>query len=546
MVQRMALILGLVGLLTLGGTLLIQLAMVEQSLPTISRWAQGAASPAEAADLLWQIGSRTALMLLTWGALMAALAAWALKRWQQPLMATLAQLQALQAGRLLEIQSSPVPELRDLAQGINQCVLRLRRELQAQAQSLAQAQHQLQFDAVTGLAQRSHFLAQLRLRLAEPGGASTGLLLLRLRDLAGLNLRVGRESADQLLRTVAEVLMIYVDRVPGARAGRLNGSDFALCLPATGVALETARSLREALAMLPAMRSAAAQIVVGGVDGLPQTGLRVALSAADAALASAEAGEGLPAGVVVAHQAESPLAVHSASEWRDQIIAALGEGRVRLDERPVIDRAGGRLLLACPLAVQLDPFGEFEPAPRWSALARRGRLLPQLDLEAIRLALLAIRRDGLPRAVRVSAPAMASPGFVADVAALLNGSKSQARRLWLEIAEAAQGELEATLPGVIEAWRDSGVRFGVEHAGAAPHTLLALQAAGFEYVTLDGGALRGLSQDGGVQAYVSGLVSLIQGLGMKALAEGLDDQRDLAALWALGLDGAQAPSAAFA
>ena len=34
------------------------------------------------------------------------------------------------------------------------------------------------------------------------------------------------------------------------------------------------------------------------------------------------------------------------------------------------------------------------------------------------------------------------------------------------------------------------------------------------------------------------LVTLIHGLGWTALAEGVDDGRDLAALWALGFDGA--------
>jgi EAL domain-containing protein (putative c-di-GMP-specific phosphodiesterase class I) len=35
---------------------------------------------------------------------------------------------------------------------------------------------------------------------------------------------------------------------------------------------------------------------------------------------------------------------------------------------------------------------------------------------------------------------------------------------------------------------------------------------------------------------------LIQGLGLTALAEGIDDERDLAALWALGFDGATGPA----
>ncbi|MGS0759098.1 hypothetical protein ACVBEH_32575, partial [Roseateles sp. GG27B] len=51
-------------------------------------------------------------------------------------------------------------------------------------------------------------------------------------------------------------VMAYPERVRGCVAGRLNGADFALWLPAPGVAAETAHALAEALrASLPAFGS---------------------------------------------------------------------------------------------------------------------------------------------------------------------------------------------------------------------------------------------------------------------------------------------------
>jgi EAL domain-containing protein (putative c-di-GMP-specific phosphodiesterase class I) len=40
-----------------------------------------------------------------------------------------------------------------------------------------------------------------------------------------------------------------------------------------------------------------------------------------------------------------------------------------------------------------------------------------------------------------------------------------------------------------------------------------------------------------VHGYAQSLVALIHGLGLVALAEGIDDERDLDTLWALGFDG---------
>jgi hypothetical protein len=75
----------------------------------------------------------------------------------------------------------------------------------------------------------------------EDGPASGGLILLRVLDLADLNRRLGREATDRMIRTIAQTLQAYTQRVGGAFVGRLNGSDFALALPEGGISDETAR-----------------------------------------------------------------------------------------------------------------------------------------------------------------------------------------------------------------------------------------------------------------------------------------------------------------
>jgi EAL domain-containing protein (putative c-di-GMP-specific phosphodiesterase class I) len=83
-----------------------------------------------------------------------------------------------------------------------------------------------------------------------------------------------------------------------------------------------------------------------------------------------------------------------------------------------------------------------------------------------------------------------------------------------------------------------GVTVGVEHAGASPKALPALEGIGVQYVKIDARHLRGLADDDAVRGYAQSLVGLIHGLGMQALAEGIDEPRDLLAIWAIGFDGA--------
>ena len=410
----------------------------------------------------------------------------------------------------------------------------------AWAEQVSQLQRQAQEDEVTGLPLRRHFLVQLQQRLAEPGGPGVALLLVRVLHLDALNRRVGHEATDQWLRAVADVLLTYVDRVPGTFAGRLNGSDFALCLPVPGVAMETAQSLRAALAAAPALRSGTPEVAVGGVDGVHDTSGSQALAAADVALARAEDGADTGAALVIeSHTDAAPGAPQGERAWRDQIGAALEQGRTELAAEPVCDRRGRELHLECRLRVQLTTGSPYQAADRWLALARRSRLMPQVDLAALDLALTAITTDGLPRAVHVSPVSLATPGFVGDVAARLSAAHAAALQLSIECAEGPHpGSGLPALTAAVAAWRPSGVRIGMEYAAASAQHLPGLLAAGVQYVKVDARHLQGVATEDAVQGYAHSLVALLHGLGLRIQASGIADPQDLQALWKLGFDAA--------
>lgn len=487
------------------------------------------------------------LLALLGAVLLVAVIGW--RAWR----ALLAQAQALEQGRLIELPDNAyrwLPGLRPLARSLNGTVHRLREVFASQAEQVALLQRQAQLDAVTGLPLRQHFIGQLQQQLAA-GGPGLALLLVRVQQLDALNPRIGHDLTDRLLRQIANLLLTYVDRVPGTFAGRLNGSDFALCLPVAGVALETAQSLRATLTAAPAVRSAGAEVVLGGADGLHDLNASAALAAADAALARAELepADGLTVeqhGMAGARDLAGPAYV-GAGAWRAQISAALAEGRARLAEFAVLGPAGELIHVECPLRVQLDAGGEYQAADRWLALARRSRLLPQVDLAGIDLALKAIQADGRPRAVHAAAASLASPHLVAEVAQRLALAPQAAARLSIECVQSLRSaqdpsRLVALLSSAVAAWRPFGVRVGIEHAGASPQQLPALQASGISYVKVDARHLRGAASDAAVHGYAQSLLALIHGLGLTALAEGIDDAQDLAALWALGYDGATGPA----
>jgi EAL domain-containing protein (putative c-di-GMP-specific phosphodiesterase class I)/GGDEF domain-containing protein len=434
----------------------------------------------------------------------------------------------LPRGRATAVRAEPVPPRR-------------RTEFAAEAEQVESLRLRVHTDATTGLPNRLHFLGRLRGALGEPGGPGVALLLLRVLRPEVLQARLGADATGRLFGTLAEVLAAYPQHVPGAFAGCLNESDFALCLPAHGVVGETAETLMNALRALPAAGVPGAELVIGGVDGLQGQSVTVALAEADQALAQAEAGG--PFSVEVRRAGESGEAPLGERAWRVCLDDALAEGRARLAEYPVLDRTGSLIHLECPLRVQLDAGGPYREARRWLAMASRSRLLPRVDLAAIELALAAVARDGQPRCVHVSAVSLAGNGFIGEVARRLQAQPEGSRRLWLEVADGLS--LERVLPRLREAgaaWRRHGVRLGVEHAGGSIPSLARLAGLGLDHVKVEARFVRGVDADPAVREFAAALVRLVKGMGLRAVAEGIDDAADLGALWDIGFDGATGPA----
>ena len=158
-------------------------------------------------------------------------------RARRALAATVDQAQALMQGRLVTRPEPPQAELMALTRGMNAMVARVKAAFDVQAGELERLRHRAQCDGLTGLSNRGQFLAQLEATLQrEDGAEQCGLVLLRLRDLDGVNRALGRAATDRILGAIAQALRPYGDRVPGCMQGRLNGADFALCLPVGGVA----------------------------------------------------------------------------------------------------------------------------------------------------------------------------------------------------------------------------------------------------------------------------------------------------------------------
>ncbi len=492
-------------------------------------------------DVLWSSTLRVAQAMGLAGLLMAGLGWAVVRRIGRPLQTLVAQARSLEQGQFVTAFESRVPELHRLACAMNSLIERLRATSRAQTTQLEVLHRQVNGDALTGLSNRSHFLSQLTASMQrEDGPAEGGLVLLRVMELAALNRQFGHAATDRMLVTIAQSLQPYADEVNGCFLGRLNGSDFAMCLPAPGVLHETAQTLAQALHLvLPTLGSGAA-VCIGAVEVHRGMQAGQVMSAADAALARAEI-RGAFAVEVDSHPSGA-LAVLGQGAWRQRIEMALGQaGRVQLMEFPVLNAQRQLLHLECTLCLQLETGGAFEPAARWLPLAVRSRLTTAVDERALALALGAADHDGRPRCVNVSPTSLLDSGFAARVRAMLWAMPQAARLIWLEVPETAAVERFELLRELGRQLRPTGVHFGIEHAGERLGQIPRLFEAGLDYLKLDASVIAGVGRDEHRALFVRSTVGLLHGLGIQVYAEGVSDAIDAARLWDCGIDGATGP-----
>ena len=491
-------------------------------------------------DELWRGSTRAAFALAIVGVLAGLLASLAVGRIQRPLEETVKQARSLQRGEYVTVAEPRVPELRRVTRAMNSMVERLRTVFEAQAAQVESMRRQASCDALTGLSNRTHFMAQLRAALQrEDGHATAGLMLLRVLNLAEVNRALGREGTDRLLHSLAQVLQTYGERVNGAFVGRLNGSDFALALPQGGVAAESAQAVIELMRAVLSGIDGQVGVAAGVVEARHGTPLAELMGSADLALARAESAG--PFSCETGGRVGDGLASVGETGWRERLRSALADGRAQLAEYAVVDAQQRLLHLECPLRLQLQPDGPFEVAAHWLPLAVRSRLTSEVDERALALALEAIERDGQPRGVNLSPASLVDSGFASRLRGRLQAAPKAARSVWLEVSESAAIDRFELVRELARQLRPTGARFGLEHAGERLGRIERLFEAGLDYVKLDASVTHGVAAYPARAAFVESLATMLHSLSIQVIAEGVGDAQDAKALWAANVDGITGP-----
>jgi diguanylate cyclase (GGDEF)-like protein len=413
--------------------------------------------------------------------------------------------------------------------------------LRAQAE---QAAYDARHDPLTGLASRSNFGAELRAAIAASrDGAPLVVMMLDLDRFKEINDTFGHGTGDTLLRAVGARLERL--RGPGDVLARLGGDEFALLVRGADAAVGQEVSTR--VLELVSQPIALADVVVSveasiGIVQYPEHGTdaETLLQRADVAMYLAK---DRGRGKALYNPADDHHTAHRLS-LAGELRRAIADDELELHYQPKLELRGLRLAGVEALVRWRHPRHGLIPPGEFIPLAEHTAAIRPLTLLVLRKALRQQRAwgaEGLETsvAVNLSVANLLDTQLVADLALILDEEGVAGDRLVLELTESmvmVDPERSIALLGRLAAM---GIEIAVDDFGTGHASLAYLRRLPIAELKIDRVFVRDIATDAQDAAIVAATVALAHTLGLRVVAEGVEDAEALARLRVLGCDSAQ-------
>ncbi|MEO8277950.1 MAG: EAL domain-containing protein [Thermoanaerobaculia bacterium] len=404
------------------------------------------------------------------------------------------------------------------------------------------------YDGLTGLPNRKHFLDRLKQWIARRGRTDchAALLFLDLDNFKRINDTYGHETGDLLLSAVADRLRHSVRE--GDTVGRQGGDEFTLLLPglqtvadAEAIATKLLDRLSQPLQVDELSLFVGASI---GITLFPDHGLdpTTLLRKADTAMYRAkDAGRG---GFVIYSEEMSDVS-RERFVFESALRAGLEEDHLVLHYQPIVRAGSGEIVGVEALVRWLHPErglilpGKFLPLIESTAVSETlshwvlKRACTQVQIWRERF------QQDLQVSVNLTARAFENPQLSAKIDEILRESGLPAQALELEITE-TMALLHAGGPASLLAeLRRRGARVAVDDFGIGYSSLSYLRDLPIDTVKLDSSFIRELGRRREDSKIVGAVIQLAHGLGMEVVAEGVEEEEQMAILEMLYCDKMQ-------
>ncbi|GAB7042397.1 MULTISPECIES: putative bifunctional diguanylate cyclase/phosphodiesterase [Catenuloplanes] len=399
-------------------------------------------------------------------------------------------------------------------------------------------------DELTGLANRRLFEQDLTAALRD------GLVQVAVLDLNGfkeVNDTFGHAAGDQLLSVVAQRLREAVrdDDV----VARMGGDEFAVLVREVSPAAMSAIAERIGASLRRPVDANGQQLLVSASVGTAgnETGEEIdsdeMLRRADAAMYAAKrAGGGRHLRYTADLDAQATVRARAGADLR----TALEGGQFHLVYQPIVELPEGRIVSVEALVRWTHPERGFVSPAEFVPIAEETGLIVELGEWILRQACaqavtwFAEYGAAAPQriSVNVSARQLAEPGFAGLVVAVLSETGLRPEQLVVELTETAVFDGGQALR-TVEALHRRGVRIALDDFGTGHSSLTLLQTVPVDVLKVDKSFVDKVTMAGRHAVIATALIQVSDGLGLQAVAEGVETAEQADELYRLGYRLAQ-------
>ncbi len=491
---------------------------------------------------LWEGNRRLLGWFLASALLCGVIGTLVLRSITRPLGEVVDQAEAIGARRFITIREPRTREFRSVVRAMNALSGQVRGMLDEESARLEQLRRDAQYDALTGLLNREHFMKTFQYELGDENSAPAGaLFILRLLDLVKLNRELGREATDTLLKRVAGALQASCPD-ESCQIGRLNGSDFAVLVPNADSVDELAQQIfaRTRLSINDPSAATEHSVLLGAAAYRHGDPVSQVLSRADVALGRAEQAGGSSVEMGEPEVEWKPLP-SLADSWNALIETALRQKRVQFVTFPVLSAQGTLIHYEAPARMQNTENAAWMSAHEFMPWASRLGLTERIDTAVFDCALEWLETNESPVCINVSPQSVCDPALASRYYQALKNSRKLAQKLWIDVPEFVAYRHAREFHVFCDTLKPLGCKIGLEHVGNQICHIGELHDVGLDYLKIDSAIIRDIDRSVGNQTFLRGLCTIAHTMGMMTIAEGVLNQQEAACLKELGFNGMTGP-----
>jgi diguanylate cyclase (GGDEF)-like protein/PAS domain S-box-containing protein len=413
-------------------------------------------------------------------------------------------------------------------------------------------------DDLTGLYNRLRFiyLVDEWISKASTKGSNATVIILDIDQFKMINNTYGHGLGDELLVRIAKLIDSTVQESTAAFTknaseeliiSRLSGDEFAIFIPYLDISesAEVAENLRATVESFSPTEVASHLTISVGMVLYPEhgTNARKLLSRADASMYRAKE---MGRNRCHLYRPEDHILedMHTRLKWKEKIIEALDNDRFEPWYQPIMDLETGEISHYEALVRMFDETGNILLPGEFIEVAERFGMIDEINKVVVEkttalLADITSKGRDVNFAINLSGKMIGDEKSLEMLHRTISSTGVDPSRIIFEITETATVQDMDKAVKFIDNLKAIGCKFALDDFGVGFTSFLYLRELNVDFIKIDGSFIRKLNTNKNDQLFVKALSDIARGMGIKTVAEFVENEETMEMLKKFGVDYAQ-------